>query len=835
MKHLFWLSFFCTTLLIANELKGKGYPHWDISPDIGPNAPIEGPMAGQGQSIYVVQDISIEGSNSSWVWQWNFGNGWQLLGGCPGIGAIASQGNYIYVVGSFNSVFDTRGNILANAHDIAKYNTLTHHWSAIGNDDLDQSFLGAGVYSMIVDNFGNIYLGLGGDYPQLLLEWNQTDWVEVGQGFSENGGPGENEGDGGILALATDGTNVFAAGGFVAVTNDYGSVLTANCVVKWDARNGLFEQMGGSFANETGYLPFDFLLDSGFSMAVAGTNVFLTGNFQYSTETTTTYGMVRYSSISGAVLPSPNLYQVGQGQSGYQPGTGGGFFTCVADAGNFYLSGNFSYVGYDTSDLLSANGIAMWTNDGTANGAWMSLSSGLTTSQGAGNNWYGYMGADANAVFVGSPIVGQNYAGGISIPNDYPIARWMTSKDIYVEVDTNFVPNAEPIQDVAVQNDDTVVPLEWGSASGQQGYYGGPYEAVCRINPDGSEDTDFDSNFASMTVTNLITDLYCVAVDSDDRVYVGGDQGSPSLVNGELIRVTSSGNLDDAPAISGQFVFNTGPNQINTIAGGGNEISVGDGPSDVLFGGNFGYPIGGFPLVSNVAAVAISDNSTYDGNWDTSDPYSGVGAVWTWGVMSILQTEGGGSQGTIVGGGLSSSYGDNGIMNADYPAPISSYTSANTFSGGVDFTVAAMAMQGDGDFVVGGDFTTMGGDPSGSHSYLGRFNADGTVDETFNPSVGGYVNSLLVQSNGKVLIGEGLNLDGGYIQGGLYRFNSDGSLDTNFNIQVSSGPSSVFANGPSVNKIILQADGEYLVAGEFSVTDKMGQVHTNLVRLIDHP
>ena len=46
----------------------------------------------------------------------------------------------------------------------------------------------------------------------------------------------------------------------------------------------------------------------------------------------------------------------------------------------------------------------------------------------------------------------------------------------------------------------------------------------------------------------------------------------------------------------------------------------------------------------------------------------------------------------------------------------------------------SLAVQADGKIVVGGMFTTLGGQP---RSYLGRLNSDGTLDTTFNPAPNG--------------------------------------------------------------------------------------------------
>ena len=62
----------------------------------------------------------------------------------------------------------------------------------------------------------------------------------------------------------------------------------------------------------------------------------------------------------------------------------------------------------------------------------------------------------------------------------------------------------------------------------------------------------------------------------------------------------------------------------------------------------------------------------------------------------------------------------------------------------------SLAVQADGKILVGGYFTTLGGQ---TRNYIGRLNADGTLDTTFNPGASFSVYSLAVQADGKILVG----------------------------------------------------------------------------------
>src|SRR2546428_107148 len=107
----------------------------------------------------------------------------------------------------------------------------------------------------------------------------------------------------------------------------------------------------------------------------------------------------------------------------------------------------------------------------------------------------------------------------------------------------------------------------------------------------------------------------------------------------------------------------------------------------------------------------------------------------------------------------------------------------DSFNPGADSVVRSPAVQADGEILVGGAFTTLGGQ---SRNIIGRLNADGTVDTGFNSSAGGAfqtpsVDCLAVQADGKILVGGGFTtLGGGQSRANIGRLNADGTLDASF-------------------------------------------------------
>ena len=161
---------------------------------------------------------------------------------------------------------------------------------------------------------------------------------------------------------------------------------------------------------------------------------------------------------------------------------------------------------------------------------------------------------------------------------------------------------------------------------------------------------------------------------------------------------------------------------------------------------------------------------------------------------------------TMLGGGGTGQVTRNhiGRVNADGTLDMS-------FNPGANGTITALALQTDGKILVGGDFTTLGGGGMGTsvHNRIARLNTDGSVDESFNPTADGQVVALLVQPDAKILVaGFFLNLSDGGINTRRFigRLNPDGTLDAAFNPGANA----------NVLSVALQSDAKIVVGGGFT-------------------
>lgn len=135
--------------------------------------------------------------------------------------------------------------------------------------------------------------------------------------------------------------------------------------------------------------------------------------------------------------------------------------------------------------------------------------------------------------------------------------------------------------------------------------------------------------------------------------------------------------------------------------------------------------------------------------------------------------------------------------------PYNTVTDPNTY-----FT--KVAVQADGKVLCSGQFTQYNGTTCTS---LIRLTADGLYDPTFNTGgagLAGTVNALIIQPNGKILIGGELYTYNGTSVQNVIRLNTDGSLDSSFTVSVGQG------NLNTVQALALRTDGKLYIAGAFN-------------------
>jgi uncharacterized delta-60 repeat protein len=137
--------------------------------------------------------------------------------------------------------------------------------------------------------------------------------------------------------------------------------------------------------------------------------------------------------------------------------------------------------------------------------------------------------------------------------------------------------------------------------------------------------------------------------------------------------------------------------------------------------------------------------------------------------------------------------------------------------------VYAGVLQSDGSAILGGNFGSYSGSSVG---YLVKLNTDGTINNTYSasikPAFNSNVTSLALEASNQKLVAVGaFSTFSGSAATRIVRLNSDGTMDTTFNTGAG------FNGNPT--SVVVQPDGKVLVGGNFSTYS--GSTANRIVRL----
>jgi trimeric autotransporter adhesin len=262
---------------------------------------------------------------------------------------------------------------------------------------------------------------------------------------------------------------------------------------------------------------------------------------------------------------------------------------------------------------------------------------------------------------------------------------------------------------------------------------GVPRSNLARLNADGTLDLGFD----------FIADgeVFSLVVQSDGGILVAGSfaslqpRGAARTMSGSRIaRIKPDGNLD----------LGFKPNPSGVV------YCVAVQPNGkILIGGSFTN------LQPNTATTATTRNRiarlNVDGGLDPTFNPNANKTVW----CIALQPDG-----RILVGGQFTMLQPNGASTPILRSRIARFEPDGSldqaFDPRADASVYCMGIQPGGRILVGGNFTTF--QPNGSanqttRNYVARLNADGTLDPGFNPDANGSIETLALQTDGKILLG----------------------------------------------------------------------------------
>jgi uncharacterized delta-60 repeat protein len=403
-----------------------------------------------------------------------------------------------------------------------------------------------------------------------------------------------------------------------------------------------------------------------------------------------------------------------------------------------------------------------------------------------------YVVPDTAASAAGSILIGGNFtaiqSGGAAITRNH-VARLNRADG---SVDTTWNPNASAQVDCfAVQADGkTVIGGAFTTVNPASLSAAPVRNHIARLNLDGSLDTSYDPNannqVASMALQPDGKLLIAGSFTTLTPLQPGGAAISSAATVGFIGRLNTDGTVDSS------FTAQASAN-ISTV--------VLTASGKIVIGGNIGAIVSSGTTTTSVSNVAqLNYNGTYDTTFSPA-VNSAVNAV-------AVQ-----SDGKIIIGGtftqITSAHANNGtprlaVARLDANGILDADFSPSTFGG-----IGVIVVQPDGKYLVSGSFSSIGGVTVRN---LARLLPNGTLDATFfNPNPDFPVNAIALQSDGKILIGGAFgHLTANAAAGDrsvyyLARLNADGTQDTSYN---------PYPSGP-VYAIVLQPDGKALVGGNF--------------------
>jgi len=280
----------------------------------------------------------------------------------------------------------------------------------------------------------------------------------------------------------------------------------------------------------------------------------------------------------------------------------------------------------------------------------------------------------------------------------------------------------------------------------------------------------------------------------------------------ELILTFTAGTVDFSFPHGVDYGFNKDVHDIKVQPDG--KIIVAGDFEDYIYSGNTFYS----PYLCRLNA-----DGTFDDTFDTTNNESQNAFNNT--IFSIHLQE----DGKIVVGGDFTYFDRDAGFNCNYIARLNSdgsFDESYFIGNGFDGSVSKVEVQEDGKTVIGGTFTQYN---NADYNRIVRLLSNGSIDPTFlvgdgfNIGDSGYVNDIIKQPDGKLLVGGDFYDYDGTSVNRLVRLNTNGTIDTSFNT----------GNGfnDEVTSIALQSDGKIIVGGFFDYFNYTYLFDGNIVRL----
>jgi uncharacterized delta-60 repeat protein len=322
--------------------------------------------------------------------------------------------------------------------------------------------------------------------------------------------------------------------------------------------------------------------------------------------------------------------------------------------------------------------------------------------------------------------------------------------------------------------------------------------SIVKIHEDGSFTT---LNLRSRQIG--ASSIYGFYLDDLNNIYMYGDIAytvSGSLSYRRILKFNNQGNLlyDDPINLNSVTENNIAYVSSMTRLSDGNFLLVGQ------FRAAFGNYVNGIVKISP-SGVFLSSPTPSSNSFGTSSVIKEIsdGKVYIGGTFNS----------TFAGGGFGNCIVR---LNPNMTGDTSFSVNFTNFSLSSRASVVDMAIQPDGKIVIIGGFDRFN---TISRRYIARINTNGTLDTTFVVGTGFFTSStdaftdslstssMILQSDGKIIVcGRFISYDG-FTSSGIIRLNSDGSRDASFNVGT--------GFNLKVDRILMTSDGKIHAVGDF--------------------
>lgn len=372
----------------------------------------------------------------------------------------------------------------------------------------------------------------------------------------------------------------------------------------------------------------------------------------------------------------------------------------------------------------------------------------------------------------GKIIIGGNFSSYNGVTRN-GITRIYSNGDI--DNTFNIGTGGNNVYTISIQSDGKII------VGGNFYYFNSqPKPAIVRLNTNGAFDTSWNSNIMGYAAA-----IYSTAIQSDGKIVIGGMLGPPNY-DKCVSRLNVNGTNDITFSVE-EYVAISDVKTITIETNG-----------KIIIGGSFNVCGGGSKrnYLARLSSVGVLDM-----NYNIS--------VGSNGYINVTAIQ---SDDKIIIGGAFTSYNGKLIRNlARLNSDGSLDTTFQIGTGLISGSILDIKIQSDGKIILAGGFYRF----NGIDAYnIIRLNPDGSIDNTFipgiepNPNAIYLINSVAIQSDGKIIVGGDFHLINGVTRMHLARLNSDGSLDLSFSP----------GNGADydVTATAVQNEGKMIIGGRFT-------------------